>query len=217
MPLEIKKVKVILQRELGHLVTFERIGEWIGKDEDALKMRSYRNGNCSDEELQKIANGAGINFSLFFKEDDEIEKTHIKVPYYENGVYNFPKGDSYEKYFYFKKTSAYKYNPRYKESDFKIMCSLDDVLDGGKIPKKTGDIVLIDTSRRDPMDSGPYVYECHGGSYVKAAVIQVMMDNTYLFTYPNQVYKPQERNPDFLKKNKFRIVGRIIKNLDYFD
>lgn len=217
MPVEIKLVKKILQRELGHLVTYGHIGEWIEKDEDTIRMRSYRNGNCSDEELQRIATITGVNFSLFFKEEDEIEKEHFKVYYYENGVFDFPKGISHKNFFYMKKTSAYKHNPNYKESDFKLVCALDDVLDGGEKPIKKGDVVLIDTSMKDPMIPGRYVYECHGGSYVRAADIQVMMDNSFLFTYPNKKYGSQERKQDFLKKVKFKIVGRIRHNLDDFD
>ena len=203
----------ILRNEKGFLITYKDIAGILGKEEDAIKKRAYRKSNFQDEELFKIAKHYEIDYSLINAQKEERET--IVVDYYENNKVGLKKNPAYKNY-YMDRELAKSYNPNYKDSDFKIICALDDTLDGGVLWIHEKDVVLLDVTYTNVDKPGMYVYECQNGKYLRASFINKLMDGTYSFTYPNPKYKEQIRTAEYLEEVKFRVVGRIIKNLMFF-
>lgn len=210
---KVKKIVEILQNEKRILITYKDLASILGKDEDTIKKRAYRKGNFKDDELFKIANYYDVDYALFAPEKEERET--IVVDYYENHKVPLVKNPAFKNY-YMDRELAKSYNPNYKDSDFKIMCALDDAMDGGELWIHTHDVVLLDVSYNEVITPAMYVYECQAGKYMRAAFIEIMMDGSYKFRYKNPKYKEQERTPEYLKEVGFKIVGRIIKNLMFF-
>lgn len=213
MSIKINKAIDIVIKEKGFLVTYKDFASILDKDEEAIRRRMYRKGNLKNSEALKICEEYALDPALFF-EIDEARET-IVVEYYDNHKLKLRKNPKYKNY-YMDRELANDYNPNYKDSDFKILCALDDTMDGGELWIRTNDVVLLDVSYNDVTRPGMYVYECLGGKYMRAAFIEIMMDGSYKFRYKNPKYKEQERTPKELEEVDFRVVGRIIKNLMFF-
>lgn len=222
MTIKVKKLIDKIQANKKILVTFKELAiatskeqdeETIAKKEEALKRRAYRNGNFSDKEKFMIAKHFNIDVALFSEEKEERET--IVVDYYENHKVPLIKNPAFKNY-YMDRELAKSYNPNYKDSDFKILCALDDAMDGGELWIHTHDVVLLDVSYNEVIMPAMYVYECQNGKYMRAAFIEEQMDGNYKFTYKNAKYETQIRTPEFLEEVKFKVVGRIIKNLMFF-
>ena len=185
----------------------------LNSSADAVKKRITRKSELKYDEIFKIAKGFDLSPSLFFKKPERSET--ITIDYYENNKIQMYKNPSFKNY-YMDRELARSYNPEYKDTDFKIICALDDKLDGGVLWLHEKDVLLLDTTYTDVTKPGMYVYECEGGRYIKGAIIEIMMDGNYKFSFSNPKYQDEIRTPEFLKKVEFKIVGRIIRNLMFF-
>lgn len=100
-----------------------------------------------------------------------------------------------------------------KEQDLRILQMTGDTMDGGYIPIKNQDMLIIDTTMTDIMLSGVYAYTTRNDHFVFVNGIKQKIDGSVKFHYWNKNYSEVIYNLVDLERLNFRVLGRVIKNL----
>lgn len=206
-----------------YYVSIKKWAELSNITEDGAKQRFRRKKKMPLYEAKAMVdrlNEENIKFDFnIIKNAFQQQQETVRIDYYYNNKMCLEHSSSFSCYFMdteFLKNYQETSNKHCTAEDLKLIMAIDDKLDGGELWVRKGNVVLVDTSYNDVIDSAYYVYECNGGEYISAARIEKLMDGSYKFTYPNEKYQTQLRDEKFLNEVKFRLIGRIIKNLMFF-
>ena len=99
------------------------------------------------------------------------------------------------------------------EHNLSIIAMPGDKMDGGDIPFKNGDILIIDETQKDVSKSGIYFYTTNNDEEVFVNNFRKRFDGTIVLGYTNSKYEDSIVTIDQLESAGYRIIGRVIKNI----
>ena len=88
-----------------------------------------------------------------------------------------------------------------------------DKMDGGDIPFKNGDILLIDKTQTDISFSGVYFYTTNNHEDIFVNNFRKRFDGTIVLGYTNSKYEDSIVSIDQLEAAGYKVIGRVIKNI----
>ena len=86
-------------------------------------------------------------------------------------------------------------------------------MDGGDIPFKNGDILIIDRTQTDISISGIYFYTTNNDEDVFVNNFRKRFDGTVVLGYTNSKYEDSIVTIDQLEAAGYKVIGRVIKNI----
>lgn len=199
-------------RRYKYYITYSEFADKMGLTLSAVKKRIARNADLGYDEAFKMAKVFELPTRLFFHEAD-IPHT-IPIEYWDEAKVRLERNPNMQKY-YMDFEIAYSYNRRFDKDDFRIICMRGDKLAGGQMWCRDRDVLLLDTTKTDISKPGLYAYQCEDGNYVAMAWIEQTPEGVW-FRYTNKEYEDELRTPRFLDEVKFKVIGRIVKNLMFF-
>ena len=99
------------------------------------------------------------------------------------------------------------------EHNLSIIAMPGDKMDGGDIPFKNGDILIIDRAQTDISISGIYFYTTNNDEDVFVNNFRKRFDGTVVLGYTNSKYNDSIVTIDQLESAGYKVVGRVIKNI----
>lgn len=99
------------------------------------------------------------------------------------------------------------------EQNLSIIAMPGDKMDGGDIPFKNGDILIIDRTQTDISISGIYFYTTNNNEDVFVNNFRKRFDGTVVLGYTNSKYEDSIVTIDQLEAAGYRVIGRVIKNI----
>ena len=99
------------------------------------------------------------------------------------------------------------------EHNLNIIAMPGDKMDGGDIPFKNGDILIIDRTQTDISISGIYFYTTNNDEDVFVNNFRKRFDGTVVLGYTNSKYEDSIVTIDQLEAAGYKVVGRVIKNI----
>ena len=94
-----------------------------------------------------------------------------------------------------------------------IIAMPGDKMDGGDIPFKNGDILLIDKTQTDISFSGVYFYTTNNHEDIFVNNFRKRFDGTIVLGYTNSKYEDSIVSIDQLEAAGYKVIGRVIKNI----
>lgn len=88
---------------------------------------------------------------------------------------------------------------------------LGNTMNEGEYPLNNNDVLIVDITSTDSLKSGMYVYTTIGGIFING--ISTLKNGKIQFIFKNSNYPSEIYSPDELKNMKFKIIGRVVKNL----
>ena len=199
-------------RKYKYYITYADFGEALGLSLSAVKKRIARDSDLKYDEAFVLAKTFELPTKLFFYKEHLPDV--IPIEYWDEAKIRLERCPDMPK-FYLDFAIALDYNPNFDKDDFRIICMRGDKLNGGHWRCKDGDVLLLDITKKDIAVPGCYAYECEDGNYVSMAYIQKLPSGDVSFKYTNPVSE-EVRSQDFLKEVKFKVIGRVIKNIMFF-
>ena len=99
------------------------------------------------------------------------------------------------------------------EHNLSIIAMPGDKMDGGDIPFKNGDILIIDKTQTDISISGIYLYTTNNDEDVFVNNFRKRFDGTVVLGYTNSKYNDSIVTIGELESAGYKVVGRVIKNI----
>ena len=99
------------------------------------------------------------------------------------------------------------------EHNLNIVAMPGDKMDGGDIPFKNGDILIIDRTQTDISISGIYFYTTNNDEDVFVNNFRKRFDGTVVLGYTNSKYEDSIVTIDQLEAAGYKVIGRVIKNI----
>ena len=99
------------------------------------------------------------------------------------------------------------------EHNLSIIAMPGDKMDGGDIPFKNGDILIIDRTQTDISISGIYFYTTNNDEDVFVNNFRKRFDGTVVLGYTNSKYNDSNTTIGELEAAGYKVVGRVIKNI----
>ena len=99
------------------------------------------------------------------------------------------------------------------EHNLNIIAMPGDKMDGGDIPFKNGDILIIDRTQTDISISGIYLYTTNNNEDVFVNNFRKRFDGTVVLGYTNSKYEDSIVTIDQLEAAGYKVIGRVIKNI----
>lgn len=99
------------------------------------------------------------------------------------------------------------------EHSLSIIAMPGDKMDGGDIPFKNGDILIIDRTQTDISISGVYFYTTNNDEDVFVNNFRKRFDGTVVLGYTNSKYNDSIVTIDQLESAGYKVIGRVIKNI----
>ena len=99
------------------------------------------------------------------------------------------------------------------EHNLNIVAMPGDKMDGGDIPFKNGDILIIDRTQTDISISGIYFYTTNNDEDVFVNNFRKRFDGTVVLGYTNSKYEDSIVTIDQLEAAGYKVIGRVIKNV----
>ena len=99
------------------------------------------------------------------------------------------------------------------EQHLNIIAMPGDKMDGGDIPFKNGDILIIDRTQTDISISGIYFYTTNNDEDVFVNNFRKRFDGTVVLGYTNSKYEDSIVTIDQLEAAGYKVIGRVIKNI----
>ena len=99
------------------------------------------------------------------------------------------------------------------EHNLSIIAMPGDKMDGGDIPFKNGDILIIDRTQTDISISGIYFYTTNNDEDVFVNNFRKRFDGTVVLGYTNSKYNDSTVTIGELESAGYKVVGRVIKNI----
>ncbi len=98
------------------------------------------------------------------------------------------------------------------ENNLKYIAMPGDNMNGGVLPIRNGEPLIIDITSMDILRSGIYAYFTEAGFFVN--VIQQHANKNVIFTHWNPAYKDNIYTMAELQKVGFKVIGRVIRSCD---
>lgn len=99
------------------------------------------------------------------------------------------------------------------ENNLNIIAMPGDKMDGGDIPFKNGDILVIDKTQTDISISGVYFYTTNNDEDIFVNNFRKRFDGTIVLGFTNSKYEDSIVTIDQLEAAGYKVVGRVIKNM----
>lgn len=106
-------------------------------------------------------------------------------------------------------TNIWRKNP----DDLRIVKMIGDRMSGGEYPLKNDDILIIDISETEIINSGIYIFTTQDNENVFINTVEKKIDGGVRFTFFNKYYDDKVYTLQQLEQLDFKIIGRVIKNL----
>lgn len=217
-----------LMMQLGYKPTAKQIAEIIGVETNTIYVRSQRpKQKFSLEEMLKIEQAFGVklvnnplvmhDISLIVPADRELSVYPIQ--YWEGcaDCSDLLKRDGFTDL----KIDIELINSwNVKPEDLRIIAMPGEEMNGGEMPIRNKDLLVIDTSRNNIVESGVFFCTTHGNSrvYVRR-IIEKMTDDVYcVTTVDNLRYKSiieKKWTEEMWKQADVQVIGRVITNATY--
>ena len=99
------------------------------------------------------------------------------------------------------------------EHNLSIIAMPGDKMDGGDIPFKNGDILIVDRTQTDISISGVYFYTTNNDEDVFVNNFRKRFDGDVVLGYTNSKYNDSIVTIGQLETAGYKVVGRVIKNI----
>lgn len=106
-------------------------------------------------------------------------------------------------------TNIWRKNPE----DLRIVKMIGDRMSGGEYPLNNDDILIVDISEKEIINSGTYIFTTKGNENVFINTVEKKIDGGVRFTFFNKYYPDKVYTLEQLQDLDFKIIGRVIKNL----
>ncbi len=98
------------------------------------------------------------------------------------------------------------------ENNLRYIAMPGDNMNGGVLPIRNGEPLIIDVTSTDILRSGIYAYFTEAGFFVN--LIQQHANKNVIFSHWNAAYKDNIYSIDELQKSGFKVIGRVIRSCD---
>lgn len=204
--MNIKELTIAIEELTGEAVTQAKLAEINCVTAATISKRFSNNSDVTVSELVRIAKYYGVNpCELLAK--GEI-KDSVEIKYYEN-----PKVKdiiTHSKVTNIWKDREVVYDIwNKKEKDLRVIKMFGDCMRGLIAP---GDILIIDTSQKNPLASGIYAFTSGRNDAIFIAIIKQNADDSITFSYSNGNYESRTRTFEELNEINFEIIGKVVHN-----
>lgn len=106
-------------------------------------------------------------------------------------------------------TNIWRKNP----DDLRIVKMIGDRMCGGEYPLNNDDILIVDISEKEIINSGIYIFTTQDDENVFINTVEKKIDGGVRFTFFNKYYPDKVYTLQQLQDLDFKIIGKVIKNL----
>lgn len=212
----------LVQILTNETVSFADIGNIIGISRQYVA--KVKTNELEEEKIALIEKKYNVklprNFKIVEKEEKNIEQGQAyPIPYWEgcSECSDMLKRDGFNDL----KIDIELINSwNVKPEDLRIIAMPGEDMDGGEMPIRNKDLLVIDTSRNNIVESGVFFCTTHGNSrvYVRR-IIEKMTDDVYcVTTVDNLRYKSiieKKWTEEMWKQADVKVIGRVITNATY--
>lgn len=198
-------------------LTQTAIADILGVRPGAISNRvNNENSEPSYSEIRRVENATGKQ--IYFNENilnnpeyDQVAIKYLKIPGIDEEVLKSPYIKERLQFDRELVENAWRQNPK----NLRILQMRSDKMHGGGYPLKGGHILIVDISLTDVANSGIFIYttEVNNKMEVFVSNINKYPDSSLRFYYTNPKYSEIIYSAEELKKMKFKVWGRIVKNL----
>lgn len=100
-------------------------------------------------------------------------------------------------------------------SHLRIMGMPSEAMSGGRYVFKRNDVLIIDVSVHQITTRGIYAYTASHDKIVSVSYVSPLMGEGLEFTYANENFNAKTYSMEFLQKQNFTVLGRVIKNISF--
>lgn len=210
--LNISNVMMIASLKLGREVSRSEIADALEMSrQNAIKMKDKE---LSEDRIKKLEKNLGINLAPSGSASPTSSSCKIEIQYWGKGL---PCEEKVKNPF----VSSSMWFDKEVISDgwqkdakhLNIIAMPGDKMDGGDIPFKNGDILVIDRTQTDISISGIYFYTTNNDEDVFVNNFRKRFDGTIVLGFTNSKYEDAIVSIDQLESAGYRIIGRVIKNM----
>ncbi len=210
---------VSLQTHTKKIISQKEIAKVLGISAVALNKRITRQSELKVSEAAKLIAHYGCNILADYKnEDDNVSvfsgysENAIEICYYQNPLLKNTIKNSLIISLWLDRELVRNVWKR-DEKELRLIKMPGDGMDGGVLPIRNNDLLIIDTNDNDILSSGIYAYTTNEDNLIFINGIKQKMDGSVKFYYFNQNYNETIYNKEDLENVDFKIIGRIIKNM----
>ena len=209
----------IIQKHIKRAVSQTEIANILGLSPVAINKRIARESELKVSEAVKLAEHYKYNlFNKYIQNGKllsvlpETSSESVEITYYDNPALNKTIKNPLITRIWLDKELVRNVWKK-DEKNLRTIKMPGDVMDGGELPIKNRDMLIIDLSSTDILSSGIYAYTTNDDNLVFINGIKQKIDGSVKFYYWNKVYGETIYTLEDLKKIKFKVVGRVIKNM----
>lgn len=223
--MNIIEVCALLQLKKNEIVSLADIADAIGVTRQYVAKAKH--SNLSEEKIQKIEKVYKVNIPRNYKiidlgsnvknlQKDELAGKYYPIPYWNEAQRSIDKlyDNDITEFCYDLQGIVRKL--KCKPEDLKIISMFGEEMDGGQFPLKDGDLLIIDTAKKDMSESGIYFYSTLKGTKVFVRRLLEQMHGDVTVTVDNPLYAPMVNRTftqEELDSIDFTVIGRVIKNM----
>lgn len=208
-----------LQLHTKKIISQTEIAKVLGISAVALNKRIIRKSELKVSEAAKLISHYGCNILADYKDEDDnvsvfsgYNENAIEISYYENPlVKNTIKNPLMISLWLDRELVRNVWKK--DEKTLRLAKMPGDGMNGGVLPIRNNDLLIIDTKDNDILSSGIYAYTTNEDNLIFINGIKQKMDGSVKFYYFNQNYNETIYNKEDLENVDFKIIGRIIKNM----
>lgn len=228
-------ILITLQRLTDKKPKQRELADALGVGLSIIGNRAVRNTKYSLEELIKISSyfnvdlvnyseyseivPAEINIETKTEEKSTYNSNVFVIPYWEGcceSAEKLKRDDFTDLKLDIELIKSWNAKPE----NLCIIAMPGDDMDGGDFPIKNKDLLIIDTSRNDPYESGIFFATSHGNSrvYVRRIFEKNSKEKSYYTSIDNPIYKSvidKIWTEQQWKEADIKIIGRVITNATY--
>ena len=208
----INKIRLIK----GRNIPYKDFAKALAIQPASVNKRLSRNSLITKADLKLLENHFEISNLLNISITPNEEKDFFKLKYYENKkITNLITNPLIE---YINMDSNIVKLWHLDHNKLKIIAMPGDKMEGSpnsQLCIRNRDVLLMDTASTDINMSGIYAYETLDGTKLQISYVAVMTNSNIRFYYSNDMYPDEVRTEQDLKNLKFKVIGRIVKNLSY--
>lgn len=208
----INKIRLIK----GSNIPYKDFADALAIQPASVNKRLSRNAKITKKDLELLENYFGINNLLETSVSNKNEDDCFKLRYYENK--NLTKLITNPLIEYINMDYNIVKMWHLEPSALRIIAMPGDKMEGSpnsQLCIRNRDVLLMNTASTDINMSGIYAYETLEGTKLQISYVAVMTNSNIRFYYSNSLYPDEVRTEQDLKNLKFKVIGRIIKNLSY--
>lgn len=179
----------------------------------AISKRVNKNSELKVSELVKLQDATGRNLFQSSTQDNNTRRDRIEIKYLNlGGTWNEKLRNPLVTSIWFDRellTNIWRKNPE----NLRIVKMIGDRMNGGEYPLKNDDILILDISEKEIINSGIYIFSTQNDDNVFINTVEKKIDGGVRFSFFNKYYPDKVYTAEELEQLDFKIIGRVIKNL----